>query len=60
MERRIFLTAASVGSLVGGPLARLVRAQSAFSSAGTPDRLQSFSTSDIDVAGSKIFARRLL
>jgi haloacetate dehalogenase len=49
LNRRTFLAAASVGSLVGGPLARLANAQRGSTS---------FKTAAIDVAGNKIFYRR--
>src|ERR1700733_3904841 len=58
VERRAFLAAASVGALVGGPLARLAKAQSASSSAVTSGGSASFNTAEIDVASNKMFYRR--
>jgi haloacetate dehalogenase len=48
VERRTFLRAASIGSLAGGPLARLADAQRGPAS---------FKTAEIDIAGNKIFYR---
>jgi haloacetate dehalogenase len=58
VERRTFLAAASVGSVVGGPLARLANAQRDSSSAVTSSGSASFNTAEIDVAGNKVFYRR--
>ena len=58
MERRTFLAAAAVGSLVGGPFARLANAQRHTSSGFTSSGSASFKTEEIDVAGNKVFYRR--
>jgi haloacetate dehalogenase len=57
MERRTFLAAASVGSLVGGSLARRANAQRDSASAVTSSGSASFKTAEIDVAGNKVFYR---
>jgi alpha/beta hydrolase fold len=57
VERRTFLAAASVGSLAGGPLARLANAQRGSSSAAKSSGSASFKTAEIDVAGNKVFYR---
>ena len=58
MQRRAFLTASSISSLLGVPLARLTKAPSDSSSAVTPSGAASFETAEIDVPGNKIFYRR--
>ena len=58
MERRTFLAAASVGSLMGCPLARLANAQRDASRAIASSGSASFKTAEVEVAGNKIFYRR--
>src|SRR6202453_3759462 len=53
MERRGFLAAASVGSILGGLLERRANAHRGDSSASA-----SVETAEIDVAGNKVFYRR--
>lgn len=57
MERRTFLTAASVGSLLGGQIARPANAQRDSSSLVTSSGSASFKTAEIEVAGNTIFCR---
>jgi haloacetate dehalogenase len=58
VERRTFLAAASVSSLVAGSSAQLARAQSDSSTIGNSSDSAAFKTDEIDVAGNKIFYRR--
>jgi len=57
MELRTILTAASVSSIMAGPLTRLAQAQSISSSAGTPGSSARYHTAEIDVTGNEILYR---
>jgi pimeloyl-ACP methyl ester carboxylesterase len=58
MERRTFLASASVGAVVGGPLAQLADAQRGSSTSITSSGPESFTTAEIEVDGNRVFCRR--
>jgi hypothetical protein len=55
VERRTFLAAASVSSLVTGPLARLANAERDSSGTVNSSGSTAFKIAEVDVSGNKIF-----